>query len=280
MELRPHFRVVRFSPVPEYLEPVNVALLIIDQRPRLVSDFVFEKLACISPSFDREVLQVWLKSIAEEIRGLPPAEISSRLTSRTSQIQLGRENYIKSDIHEPLEQHLIQTFLKKAPRPTRSSEKHLQYIDTLIDGVIGRSDLMYGDVLKRAQASSFLTPESVSKLATSSIRFSRVIVAPRALVIMDGLNLGITSRAQLRLRAAEVGFGFFQFGEAKGAIETIERKEILRASLAFNRPSAPDKELDCILALLKRDSDISVDTASSDEVFEFNKMLRQKSLLT
>lgn len=279
MELKPHFRVVRFSPAPEYIESVNVALLIIDSNPRLVSDSQFEKLSCIAPSFDPSVLQVWLDCVSDELRTIPPAEIPIALTSKTAQIQMGKEHYLERDVPQELEQRLIRTYLKKAHRGNKQSEEHLRYVDSLISDLIGNTALMLGELLKRAKPDSFLRPSSAALLSVRNVKFSRVIVAPKALILMDGLNLAVASRAQLKQRAFEIDFGFFAFGEVKQKIESLEEKEILRTSFVFNAPSELDKETHALIDLLKRDSDLSVDANNQEEVLRFNALIRNKTLL-
>lgn len=279
MELKPHFRVIRFSPVPECIEAVNVGLLIMDSRPRIVSNYEFEKLACVAPYASAPVLRFWLQSAAEEILKLSPEEVPAFLSSRTSQIKLGRENFLGREVGEDLERKLIHTFLCRPQRPSRASEDHIQYVDTLISGIVGAADFLYGDLLKRAKPAKFLSGESLGRIESKSIRFSRVLVAPRALVIMDGLNLSIASRTQLRQRAAEIGYGFFTFGQEKIAIERIENRKILRTAFLFNKPPEMDRELEYTVSLVNRDADMAVDAGSTREVFDFNQRLRQLSSL-
>jgi len=278
MELKSHFRVVRFSPVPEVLEPINVALLIFDRSPRLVTDYEFEKLGCVAPSFDRSTLQVWLEIIADDIRRVPPQDIPSWLTSRTAQIQLGKPCFLGREVSKDLEDRLIREYLKKPHRHTERGEPRVHYVDSLISDVIGKADWIYGEVMKRAKPEQFLRNESLSILHARSIRFSRVLLAPKSIVLMDGLNLAITNRNKLRQRATDIGFGFFSFGEVKKEIQSIEQRELVRTSFIFNRRPDSDREIDYLVETVRRDADFCVDNQNPDEVRGFNQVLRAKSI--
>ncbi len=279
MELIPHFRVVRFSPVPECVEAVNVAVLILDSHPRLVSDFQFEKLACVAPSFNPEALRVWLESAAEEIKAGSIDDITQRLTARTAQIELSRQHFIGRDVPRDLEENLIDVFLKKQRRLTKQSEPHIHYVETLIQAMIEPANIQSGRVLKRAKPENFLRSESLKLLTTPSIRFARVIDSPRSLVIMDGLNLAVTSRSQLRQRASEIGIGFYSFGDAKREIENIEQKKIVRTAFVFNRPTDIDTELAYYIEQVSRESDVRVDSSVENDVLRFQQLLHEKSSL-
>lgn len=54
------YSIVRFSPVPEEVEAVNVAVLLWDRPPRLLFDSDFPRLAAITSRFDRTLLRAYL----------------------------------------------------------------------------------------------------------------------------------------------------------------------------------------------------------------------------
>ncbi len=261
--------------MPECVEAVNVALLILDSRPRIVSDFKFEKLSCVAPSFDRSVLQFWLECASAEIANTPLSEVPVRLASRSAQVQIGEPTFLRREITESVERKLVHALLRRMPRPTEASEEHIQYVDSLISDAIGGTQLLMGEVLKRAKPSRFLKPQSLKKLdGGAGIKFSRVLVSPTSLVLMDGVNLAASSKMQLRQRAAEIDFGFFSLGAVRTEIEEIEQKKILRTAFVFNTPPTPDREIQHVVNLVTRDSDLAVDSSKPEEVFRFNRALQ------
>jgi hypothetical protein len=280
MELRNHYRLVKFSPVPECVEPVNVAVLLVDRSPRIVTDFKFQKLGCVAPFFNKSVLEFWIKELSEELSGLNATDgerVSNIITSRTSQIKLGAPNFVSRDFTKAIEDRLINVYLKRQDSLPKISEEHIQYVDTLIDDAIDRSSLVFGEVLKRAKPTRFLSSRSLALLPTSTVKFSRVINSPKSLILVDGLNLAVTNRAQLRQRAAEIDFGFYAFSGIKGEVEEIEGKELTRASFVFNAPAFPDAETQHVIRLLTQDSDIKIDASDRDALLGFNTLVKERS---
>jgi hypothetical protein len=277
MELKPHFRVVRFSPVPEVQEPVNVALLFVEDKARLVSDFEFEKLGCVAPSFDKSILRFWLEDIRETLSSVQPEDAYTHLASRTAQIQVGPMHWLTRKLSPEFELRLINNYLRRGHRHNAPSERHLQYVDSLIEDEISKVFVKTGRLLKRARPETFLSPQSLNLLSAKNIRFSRVLNGTKQIVLMDGLNLAVTSRAQIKQRAAEVGYGYYTLGISKNQIEQIEQKSIVRAAFLFHRPIGSDPEIDYAANLMSRDADLLVEPESGKNVAEVQKILQTSS---
>lgn len=78
------YTVVKFSPIPEQTEYVNVALLFSDPRFGLVYDSKFPKLTCVAPNFDTEFLIEYMRAAM-----LPSQEFAVRSVNLASaQFQL------------------------------------------------------------------------------------------------------------------------------------------------------------------------------------------------
>jgi len=277
MELKPHFRVVRFTPVPEIQEGVNVALLFVDERARLVMDSEFQKLGCVAPNFDKSILQFWLSDIGESLSSIKPQDAYAHIASRTAQIQVGATHFITRKVTPEFESHLVDTYLRKAHRPSRHGENHIQYVDTLIDDAIKNPNVDFAGILKRAEPSDFLSQASLELLKTRNIRFSRVMNGTKKIILMDGLNLGVSSKSQLRLRSSTIGTGFFTLGNERAKIEQIEQKEITRAAFLFRRPQTDDPEISYIANVLSRDSDLIVETEAGKNIIEIHRLLQNSS---
>ena len=277
MELKPHFRVVRFTPVPEIQEPVNVALLFVDNKARLVSDYEFQKLSCIAPNFDKEMLKFWLEDIAGDLESIKPQDAFSHIASRSAQIQVGNTHWLPQKLSSTLESRLIATYLQKEHRHNKHAENHLQHVETLIDDAIRNPFWDMSGVLKRAEAKNFLSPAGVKLLATKNIHFARVLNGTKKIVLMDGLNLSVASKSQLRMRATTIGAGFYAIGNARKELEQVEQKEFVRAAFVLRRPQTDDPEIAYLANVLGRDSEFLVEPETGKNVAEIQRELQMSS---
>ncbi|HEY5911338.1 MAG TPA: hypothetical protein VJA21_12115 [Verrucomicrobiae bacterium] len=277
MELTPHFRVVRFSPTPEINEPVNVALLVIEEKARLVTDKEFQKLACVSPRFDTKILRSWLEQIQDELSDVTPEEAPAFLASRTAQIQVGEPQRLMDKLASSYESKLIDIYLRRQTRPHKTGDSHLKYVDTLLENALKKMSMGASHMLKRARPSDFMSQESLNLIAAKNIHFSRVLSGSKRLVLMDGLNLSVASKSQIRNRALDIGFGFYTFGTAKDRLERIEKREIARVGFIFQEPSMLDPELSYAVEQVHRDSDMMVKPSAGENVDKLAALLKSSS---
>ncbi len=278
MELKPHFRVVRFSPVPEIQEPVNVALLFVADHARLVSDFEFQKLGCIAPNYDKAMLRFWLEDIAEDLANIKPQDAFAHIASRSPQIQVGDTHWLTQQLSPAFESRLVDIYLHRDPRRSKHADNHIHYVDTLIDDAIKNPAFDATGMLRRIKPDKFLSDTSLKLLGSvGNIHFSRVKNGTNKIVIMDGLNLSVASKAQLSSRAATVGTGFYIFGNSRARLEQIEQKKIVRAAFLFNRPQTGDPEISYLADVIRRDSDLLVEPETGKNVAEIQRELQTSS---
>jgi hypothetical protein len=274
MELTPHYRVVRFSPAPELHEPVNVALLLVDEKARLITDYVFQKLHCVAPRFNSKLLQFLLEHVQEELHSIKPEEAHIFLSAQTAQLQVGEPQRLTRGTSKDFEAHLIDLYLKRPTQVHKPGESHFRYVDTLLDEALTKVSFDAGSLIKRAHPSDFLSPDSISLLASKTMKFSRVLNGNRKIVLLDGLNLAVASKQQLKQRASEIGFGFYTMGKVRGRIESIEKKALVRAAFVFNQPATIDAELVYFQELIRRDADISVQSDTGHNLMALGDILQ------
>lgn len=255
-QLKPHFRVVRFSPVPEVTEHINVALLVVADRPRLLVDVEFQKLGCVAPQFDATMLRFWLESIQEELRRIAPANAATFLATVSSQFALGEPQVLVRSLDQKLETRLIDLYLRRH-RASPQQKGDRQQIESLLDTALKALELDPSRFLKRARPDQFLSSESRKILQTEEIQFARVLNGRNGLVLMDGINLH-ANKAHLCQRTSKVGASFFVVGQKKQPLEVSEGRKIIRAAFVFDGVVETDPEVQYAVAQLQQHSDVFV----------------------
>jgi hypothetical protein len=264
---------------PEVNEPINVALLGLDNRARLLTDKEFPKLACVSPRFDTNTLQFWLKQVQDELGSIKlgsikPEEAPAYLASRTAQIQVGEAQHFTRTVSKDFEDKLIDVYLRRQTRPHRTGDGHQQYVDTLLESSLEKLSVGKGAMRRRARPEDFLSAEALKIVPAKNVRFSRVLNGSKGLVLVDGLNLAVTSKAQVRSRAMEIGFGFYTIGSVKQQLQNLERRSVVRAAFLFHKPGLLDPELGYSVEQLTRDADVMVNPDSGENVKELSEILK------
>lgn len=128
MSINHSFRIVRYSPAPEFIEPVNIALLIIDQHPRILHDDSFSKLSCAVPRCSHSAIRFWLDELRERVSICRPNEAHLAVTSGSSQMQVSESKALPSPLTKTTEGHLVELYLKRHLRRPHGQEKK-SYID-------------------------------------------------------------------------------------------------------------------------------------------------------
>lgn len=88
-----HCHVIQFSPSPEDIDPVSVALLVWDASHKvhsIVFDASFPRLRAIAPFFSTAFLCDYLWSIERDVRELAPGPAVTAAVLRTRQLRIGR----------------------------------------------------------------------------------------------------------------------------------------------------------------------------------------------
>jgi hypothetical protein len=119
MNTQSSFRIVRYTPVPEFIEPVNVAILIIDRTPRLILDVSFQKLCCAVPRCNLEPIQFWLECLDAQVRDCTAETAHLAITANSSQMQVSEAKVVTGHITIELESALIDLYLKRHARAFR-----------------------------------------------------------------------------------------------------------------------------------------------------------------
>lgn len=256
--MKPHYRVLRFSPAPEFVEPVNVALLVVDEKPRILHDNTFAKLECVSGGTDLEMLRFWLRSFQEEIESEKPGDPRSVIAKSSGQFSLGEPREIAGVLTPKLEKTLMVAHLQRA-RYAKRAEAQRHYIDTLLDHLILSGLGMSGEGFrKRVSPDQFLSPEVRRHLKSNGFSISRVYPAKRGLVLLDGLNLE-ADEDTVKRRAQDIGYAYHAMESVKGALRDFEGKELIRTAIVF-RPDLAKKspKLEYAVESISRESDLVI----------------------
>jgi hypothetical protein len=106
MAMNTKFSILRFSPDPEEVEYVNVAIWI---EPRhMVYDPEFPKLRCVAPGYDTTILKFYLDDLHESASG----SIES-LMSKSSQFVVTTPKSLRAEMSEATVKELQRRYLNK-----------------------------------------------------------------------------------------------------------------------------------------------------------------------
>jgi hypothetical protein len=273
--MKPHFRIVQFSSAPEFKEFVNVAVLVVDEKPRLLVDEAFAKLGCIDPQFDRELLKDWLQDLGDQVRRADPETVDAIVRSSSPQVRASSSFPINPSVGRQVEQALVDLYLKRpSPRTPIATEAQRFYIDSLIERFMTTAHAPFMRVLRRVGPSDFLRPETRQFLKNNSFKVSRVIDGAKKLILIDGLNLGV-ARVGNRIRAQEIGYAFYSMASVRTKVRELESRDLVRTAILFNHTRAVgDPKLEYAVESLRRDSDLLVDADTSDDMVKFEQAVQ------
>ena len=101
------YSVVRFSPCPEQIEYVNVALMLFGSEPEVRFDPDFPRLHCIEPGFDRVLLAEYLRALPRRIAAASPDMVCNAVARISGQLELLP---LRDFLEQPTEAHIERLF--------------------------------------------------------------------------------------------------------------------------------------------------------------------------
>ncbi|MCK6501403.1 MAG: hypothetical protein L6Q38_18135, partial [Nitrospira sp.] len=227
------FTIVRFSPNPEEVEHVNVALLLWDGQHRLVYDASFPKLSCIAPGFDARLLSFYLQKLESKIHSVPPGEAARILGSFSSQLQILGPRELTGPPFDATLRVLIDKYLSRQPRRHRAREGR-ERVESKVEQFLSSNVSLPADaILRRARPDSFLAPETVGILGVTNIHITRVISGERHLVLLEGLDLRLRSAMSVGAHANKVSYNYYLMGKIADDLKRIEHRQLHRATVLF-----------------------------------------------
>ncbi len=248
--MKPYYQVVRFSPDPEVVEPVNVALFVANDRNSLVYDETFPKLSCVAPKFDRGLLDLYLRHLSTAVEDAG-GEGARLISSASAQFSLtGPREILTSNINAFV-QTLVERYLARAGSKRGERAKAQQIQSRLEDLLVSKFEIPGDYLCKQAPPREYLSPEVRKHLAAEDFKFARVLSAREHLVALDAIDPE-APRADLERRALRIGYGFHQLGKVKDILEEAEGRKLYRAAIILGSSAkVPDTHLEFAMDTLQ-----------------------------
>jgi len=237
------YSVVRFSPIPEQTEFVNVALLFSDRRWGLIYDDSFPKLTCIAPHVDTLFLVRYLKSVVASAAEANFATTAGEVGRASSQFEIGPTRELTQPVTAELVAQLRKTYLSKAHHTHRKETMiERRRIEHQLENFLGR--FLPADrpsIKSKAKPNQYLSEEVVRRLRDTKFHVARIVSTPKHLIALDGVDLSWKPDVVER-RAYQVSFAYDMLVGVAEPIRRFENRDVYRAALVFGRPDSAKHE--------------------------------------
>lgn len=262
------FSVLRYTPDPEDVEPVNVALVLWQDPPELLIDPKFPRLACLAEYADPDVVRFYLDDFGRRL-GRP--EHGARALS--SQFQVGDRKRIVAPLTEATLEMLRNKYLRKH-RPALARFEtiragHEQRVESVLDQLlVTRLHIPDGFVLRRASPKEFLSPQVFDRMGGNGFKVARAIRGPHDLLLVDGVNVGQRNFEQAQVRAQNIAAGYFKLNRVRDDLLRLEGRRMQTATILFGH--APPKRAtkqEFLVTMLKTFSDHLMEDATPSPAF-------------
>lgn len=260
------YSVIRYSPSPEVIEHVNVALVFWGHpKPRVVFDPQFPRLNCLAPGVDSAFLEFYLRDLKDRL--VDP----SNHQMHSAQFELSKPRQITDPVGSDLEKTLRAKFLHRRPLSAATgAQTKTEYVDTALhEFLVKQVGVAERDIKRRAIPADFLSAAVVERhFSENGVSVSRVLVGARSLVVADSVNRWLRSIRQIEQRASRIGLAFFRLGKAREDILRIDGRQLHRAIVFFGKPRpGTAARLEYVEETLKRDADYPVEAGNPTREF-------------
>jgi hypothetical protein len=255
------FNVIRFTPDPEEVEPANVALIFWGDKPMLVYDDSFPRLACLSPGFDSQLVKYELDDLADRLRESDPKQALRMITGASSQFQVSESKRLfRGHPDAQALRVLREAYLLKRKPGHGSNAATRTYVDSQLQAFLAETlQVSEQRMLRRATPAEFLDPAVYARLKDNGFKISRVINSPRRLVLIDALPLTL-STLQVEQRAQRIASAYYRLAQLKDDIRRVENRDVFRATVLFGAEAIEMTSRKGFAAtMVERDSDEVVD---------------------
>lgn len=260
------FSVVSFSPDPEEVEHVHVALLFSERQWGMVFDPRFPKLTCIAPRFDPGLIQGYLQDFANDTASRPFAEVPALLSGRSSQFRASEPRALITDLTPSLVELLKTKYLAKAPHSHARGKLRNVRVELLLNGFLSERDIARVNVLRKPKPSDFLSGAATRLLADPKLRLVRVINGPADIVVLDGLDLQAPV-GNLRTRAVKISYSYFEMKKIADEVARADGKKLHLASLLFNHSALNSEKRQHVVDVVRNYSDFIEDADHTTVAF-------------
>ena len=278
--MKTEYRILQFSPSPEFMDPVNVALLLnSDGRNKIIFDRSFKRLKCQAPGFNEASLSFLFSGMQTELERVSDSEIVRFIKSRHSQIKISAPQTLAVANDEAAEKVLKKAYLMPwgtRPRGALSIDMTGEiYVPSRLEQFITERVQFNAPLLKRASPDAFLSRRGVELLGANDFQVQRVLIGDSAILLVDGLSLR-DRRTSLEKKADEISYGYYLLGKHKPELQRIEKKEIERTTVLFDSGDAEkDSHLSFCVAKVGEYSDLVVRPDNTSDCERFTAIGKQ-----
>lgn len=229
------YQVVRFSPIPERVEFVNVAVLMYGERPELHYLPGFPKLRCVAgPSYPERLLVAELEYLERLVLQNGPEEGRVAFERMTAQLKVMEfvqtREFASAAQRDRLIQQLLASHGKERRRRPRTRPRIEAQLGEFIEGVSCSHAF-----LRARPARDLLGDERLAErvFGTIDYRVPRALASERGLLVLDAIDVA-SGREAVHRRFSQISEGFHAFGEARTALRTTGR-ELIRVAKIFGQ---------------------------------------------
>ncbi|MBA4388676.1 MAG: hypothetical protein C0404_11895 [Verrucomicrobia bacterium] len=262
MALKSTYRILRFSPVPEFLAPVNVALVINDGALRVHYDKDFRRLRCVVPDFNTASLSYMLDYLGSHTARADDEFITDYIAGQSAQFELTAPRPLETSQGKNVITVLTENYLRQLKDHVAIlPERDRGYIESTLNQFILMSAVVSKDIIrKRAKPSSFLRSARARNLFHGTdLVIKRVVDGAHGIVLIDGIDLTTESIAHLGNRTASIAHAYYMFGKHRKELEDAEQRRLRKASIVFNIDARrTNSHRDYFVSQLERESDLLV----------------------
>lgn len=274
--MNPQLSVLRFSPDPEEIEYINVALLFENGRTNLVYENTFPRLACLLPSFDTKLLVYYLQDIQARISSESFSHAKKLIASESSQFIFTETQNLIQPVSKDLIHLLIMKYLGRTKQGLPSQQKNR--VETKLNRyLIQNLSIAQDCILCRVAPKDFLSSNIVEKLGSNGIRIARSVKTQHHILLVDGIDCDPDRIESVEGRAQRIASNYFRLGRCKKDIQS-EGQELKRISVLLNKPwNAGNDRLGYVIKMLNEESDLLINPKEKLSPWFQDWMLRLRS---
>jgi len=258
------YRLLHFQPDPEDGDRVCVGILLEEGRTfRVLFDKRFQKLRCIAPDFETELVSFYLRDLEDSL-DRSPGEVDIALRRCVPQLLASEPRLIVTPVTEAMKLRLLARFVSPAKEPGRdvplsSMETTVtEHMRSFLSKVAPRST--EGMLLNASPRDLFGKPlPNVTPVAFAIRGASKI-------VLVDGIDLRVMTPARAIRKTNTIVHTFWQYGRVQKESLFGQQPRIERIALVMNGTSPKTKPYldahDYALHQFNNEADVTVDTAS------------------
>ena len=273
------YRLLYFQPNPEDGERVCVGLLFEERRSRsVVYDDKFQKVRCIAPSYEPELMKFYLDDLDSTLQNSED-DLTLILRRYGPQLVASEERLVSLPLTDTTRFSLLERFVARGGRPTAeltavvakapSSDEFGERIRKYVQQYVRPTDVR---IIPNAR------PRDLFDYPLPDLRpVALAIRKPGKTILIDGVDLRISGKQQAVDRANRVAYTFWQYGRVRSENVSLLQTPFSRIGVLLDgstrRTKAYYEAHDFALHQFQKEADIAVDTTSGQGTRELEEML-------